>query len=75
MMSGRRTTKRCKENKKIDIEELQEFNNYIRQWALKKMRKQEKKLLYYAEVYFGEPVTIVYAKDERTSRAGTENII
>jgi len=43
--------------------EAQEFQGFIRQWVLKKMRKQEKKLRKYAKLYFGEPVTIIYAKD------------
>lgn len=43
--------------------EAQEFQDFIRNWALKKMRKQEKKLRYYAGIYFGEPMAIVYARN------------
>ena len=49
--------------KRVSDLELQEFQDFMRQWALKKMRKHEKKLRKYAKVYFGEPVTIIYAKD------------
>lgn len=34
----------------------------IKQWALKKMKKQEKKLKRYAKIYFGEPMGIVYCR-------------
>lgn len=49
--------------KRVSDMEAQEFQGFIRQWVLKKMRKQEKKLRKYAKLYFGEPVTIIYAKD------------
>lgn len=50
-------------DKRISDMEVQEFQGFMRQWALKKMRKLEKRLRKYAKIYFGEPVTIIYAKD------------
>lgn len=45
-----------------DNQETEEFNDFIRAWALKRMRRQEKKLKYFARLYFGEPMAIVYAR-------------
>ena len=45
-----------------DIEE-KEFKDFIRQWALKKMKRHEKKLKRYARIYFGEPMAIIYARN------------
>ena len=53
--------------------ETKEFQDFIRAWALMKMRKQEKKLCYYASIYFGEPVAIVYARNgAKVIHNGTE---
>lgn len=45
---------------RISEEELNSFQQFVRNWAYKKMRKLEKKLLYFAKLYFGEPGTITY---------------
>ena len=45
---------------RVSEEELNSFQQFIREWALKRMRKLEKKLLYFARIYFGEPGTITY---------------
>lgn len=45
---------------KVTKQEFVEFRRFIRDWAFKKMRKLEKKLLYFAKLYFGEPGTITY---------------
>ena len=50
-------------DKRASDMEFKEFQYFIKQWAAKKMRKQEKKLRKYAKIFFGEPVTIIYAKD------------
>ena len=46
----------------MDDSEVKEFEKFMKKWALKKMRKLEKKLHKYAAIYFGEPVAILYAK-------------
>lgn len=43
--------------------EYQEFQEYLKEWAYKKMQKLEKKLQRYAKMYFGWPVEIRYARD------------
>lgn len=45
---------------RVSEEELNSFQQFVRNWAYKKMRKLEKKLLYFAKLYFGEPGTITY---------------
>ena len=50
-------------SKRVSDMELQEFQGFIKQWAAKKMRKLERKLCKYAKLYFGEPVTIIYAEE------------
>lgn len=57
-----------------DKREAEEFDNFIKAWALKKMRRQEKKLKRFARIYFGEPVAIIYAKNgaKVVSKDGTE---
>ena len=47
----------------ITEDEAKDFKDFIKKWAFKKMRKQEKRLQYYARIFFGEPVTIVYARE------------
>lgn len=47
----------------ITEDEEKDFKDFIKKWAFKKMRKQEKKLRYYARLYFEEPVSIVYLKN------------
>lgn len=49
-------------DKRVSDLELQEFQGFMRQWAAKKMRKQEKKLRKYARLYFGKPVSIIYSE-------------
>lgn len=46
-----------------DKREAEEFNNFIKAWAQKKMRLQEKKLKYYARLYYGKSVAIMYVKE------------
>ena len=41
-----------------------EFKKFMKKWAHKKMQKLEKKLHYYARIFFGEPVMIVYVKKD-----------
>lgn len=57
-----------------DKREEKEFNEFIRSWALKQMRRREKKLKRFASIYFGEPVAIIYAKNGArvVSKDGTE---
>jgi len=57
-----------------DKREAEEFDSFIKAWALKKMRRQEKKLKRFASIYFGEPVAIIYAKNGArvVSKDGTE---
>lgn len=57
-----------------DKREMEEFNNFIKTWALKKMHRQEKRLERFARIYFGEPVAIIYAKNgaKVVSKDGTE---
>lgn len=57
-----------------DNREEKEFNDFIRSWALKQMRRREKKLKRFASIYFGEPVAIIYAKNgaKVVSKDGTE---
>lgn len=57
-----------------DSSEEKEFNDFIRSWALKQMRRREKKLKRFASIYFGEPVAIIYAKNGArvVSKDGTE---
>lgn len=57
-----------------DNSEEKEFNEFIRSWALKQMRRREKKLKRFASIYFGEPVAIIYAKNGArvVSKDGTE---
>ena len=43
--------------------DTKEFDEFIRKWAWKKMRKLEKKLGSFAAIYFGEPMAIVYARN------------
>lgn len=50
-------------DKRVSDLESQEFQGFMRQWAAKKMRKQEKKLRKYARIYFGKPVSIIYSWD------------
>lgn len=40
--------------------DVREFKAYIKRWATKKMRKLEKKLRYYANIRYEEPMIIVY---------------
>lgn len=47
----------------ITEDEAKDFKDFIKRWAFKKMRKYEKRLQYYAGLFFGEPVTIVYARE------------
>ena len=49
----------------------------VRNWAYKKMRKLEKKLKRYAGIYFGEPMTIVYARSGAiiVHKDGSESIV
>ena len=55
--------------RRVSDMELQEFQGFMRQWALKKMRKLEKKLRKYAKIYFGEPVTIIYSEISAQERS------
>lgn len=57
--------------------EYKEFQKFIRQWAYKKMQKREKRLKYFARIYFGEPVAIIYAKNgaKVVCKDGTEGTI
>lgn len=43
-----------------EIKEFTEFREYVKRLALKKMKKQEKKLLNYAKLYYGAPVAVLY---------------
>lgn len=45
---------------KVSEQELNSFAQFIREWALKRMQKFEKKLLFHSRIYFGEPGTITY---------------
>ena len=36
------------------------MNRVMREWAIKRLCKLERKLLYFAKIYFGEQVTITY---------------
>lgn len=45
---------------KVTKQEFVEFRRFIESWAFRKMRRMEKKLLFYTRVYFGEPGTITY---------------
>ena len=45
--------------------EYMEFQECVRKWAIKKMRKQEKRLEFFARIYFGEPVSIIYSRKEK----------
>ena len=38
----------------------------IKKWAFKKMQKLAKKLNKFAEIYFGEPVAIIYCRKSKT---------
>lgn len=49
-----------------DKREAEEFDSFIKAWALKKMRRQEKKLKYFARLYYGKPMAIIYAQDGAT---------
>lgn len=46
-----------------DKREAEEFDSFIKAWALKKMRRQEKKLKYFVRLYYGKPMAIIYAQD------------
>lgn len=46
----------------MNEKELDAQQEFIRKWALKKMKKQEKKLKRYARIYFGKPMAIVYCQ-------------
>lgn len=61
----------------ITEDEAKDFKDFIKRWAFKKMRKYEKKLQYFAELYFGEPMAIVYLKNgtKVTRNDGTEGEI
>ena len=58
-------------------QEFQEFQDFTRKWALKKMRKLEKKLRKYAKIYFGEPIAIIYARNgvKVVHKDGTEGTV
>ena len=60
--------------REVDEQEYKEFRKWIREFAYKKMQKLEKKLKYYARLYFEEPVAIVYAKNgaKIVTKDGTE---
>lgn len=49
----------------------------IKNWTYKKMQKISKKLSRYAGIYFGEPVTIVYARSGAVivHKDGSESIL
>lgn len=36
------------------------MNRVMREWAIKRLCKLERRLLYFAKIYFGEQVTITY---------------
>lgn len=61
----------------MDDAAWKEYRDFVRAWALKKMKKQEKKLKHYAQLYFGEPVAIVYARKGAVivHRNGEESMI
>lgn len=45
---------------RVSEEELNSFAQFIREWALKRMLRFEKKLLFHSRIYFGESGTITY---------------
>ncbi len=57
--------------------ELNAQQEFIKKWALKKMRKLEKKLKRYARIYFGKPMAIVYCQTGAivVHRDGSESTI
>lgn len=57
--------------------DMEEQKAYIRKWAYKKMQKLEKKLSRYAGIYFGEPITIVYARSGAVivHKDGSESVL
>lgn len=61
----------------VDDKEFQEFQEYVKDWAFKKMQKLEKKLQRYARMYFGDPVAILYARNgvKIVHGDGTESIV
>lgn len=57
--------------------DMEEQKAYIKNWAYKKMQKLEKKLSRYAGIYFGEPITIVYARSGAVivHKDGSESVL
>ena len=44
---------------RVTKQEMSDFRYFVRKWALKRMRKLEKKLFYFAQIYFGENVRMI----------------
>lgn len=62
----------------ISDRETKDFDEFLKQYSKKKMKKLEKKLRRYAEMYYGAPVAIqyllpgVYAKEAERIRGNEE---
>lgn len=58
-------------------EDMKAQQDCIKKWAYKKMQKLEKKLKWFAGIYFGEPMIIIYARNGAVvvHKDGSESVL
>lgn len=65
--------------KGVSEREMEAFQDFVRDYARKRMRRLEKRLRHYAKLYYGYPVAIVFygpgmhtGKEKAASRSGQQ---